>query len=224
MRPAVIELSEEFRQLFNLWEDGTTGTYYYFDEAGLPVKAAEKSPEGVRVLSSLVMRYQAAKQMVLALYVDSVRHSEAFADDSRTERLEGRDIVVDYIRVGDRLGGGPFSRLLGKRLLPPPATEKSELWPYAAAAGGFEEFVIAVDQAGTQVRHTSDPGQLANYFGANPESPHYLTPVFFRPDVLREVLRERGPLLGRGRDTPVCRSLELAYRQRPSGLDHGVPR
>lgn len=31
---------------------------------------------------------------------------------------------------------------------------------------------------------TSDPDKLANYFGKNPESPHYLTPVFFRRDVL----------------------------------------
>jgi len=29
-----------------------------------------------------------------------------------------------------------------------------------------------------------DPSKLANYFGANPEAPHYLTPVHFRRDVL----------------------------------------
>ena len=35
---------------------------------------------------------------------------------------------------------------------------------------------------------TSDPAKLSNYFGANPEAPHYLTPVFFKKEVLQRYL------------------------------------
>jgi hypothetical protein len=36
------------------------------------------------------------------------------------------------------------------------------------------------------VRYTCNPDALANYFGANPDAPHYLTPVHFRCEVLQK--------------------------------------
>jgi hypothetical protein len=34
--------------------------------------------------------------------------------------------------------------------------------------------------------HTCNPDELANYFGKNPDAPHYLTPVHFRKEVLHK--------------------------------------
>ena len=46
------------------------------------------------------------------------------------------------------------------------------------------EFIIDVDENGDEIIYTSDPDVLANYFGANPDAPHFLTPVHFDKQVL----------------------------------------
>lgn len=175
------ELSEQFRLLFNLWADWRTGDYFYFDKAGNQVKAAEVRPESVRVLTSLVRRYQAARQLCLALYIDSTLLSHALPEDDYEWRRRDEAYALDYYR-----GKGmdkPYSRLFGKKLLPPPARKECGLWPFEPPRR-FEQFVIAVDDLGREQLHTSEPETLANYFGKNPDSPHYLTPVFFRRAVL----------------------------------------
>ena len=78
-----------------------------------------------------------------------------------------------------------FSRLLGKRLIPPLPKEKSGLWGFAEKEPEkYVDFIIGADKNGNEIIHTSDPDKLANYFGANPDAPHYLTPVQFRKQVL----------------------------------------
>ena len=47
-------------------------------------------------------------------------------------------------------------------------------------------FIIGEDQDGSSLEYSCDPDELANYFGANPNAPHYVTPVFFRRDVLQK--------------------------------------
>ena len=48
----------------------------------------------------------------------------------------------------------------------------------------YQEFTIDTDGSGKPVRQTCDPDKLANYFGKNPDAPHYFTSVFFRGEVL----------------------------------------
>ena len=50
--------------------------------------------------------------------------------------------------------------------------------------GRYIDFKIGVSQSGKVITHTCDPDKLANLFGANPEAPHLLTPVFFKTAVL----------------------------------------
>jgi hypothetical protein len=77
------------------------------------------------------------------------------------------------------LGERPnFTRLLGKRVIAPPPIEKSEMWPYEPDRQ-YETFIIGTDAEGGPSMHTCNPDALANYFGKNPDAPHYLTPVFF---------------------------------------------
>jgi hypothetical protein len=185
VRPTELELVEEFRLLFNLWEDRATRVYYDFDGSGNPIEAAAITDEGVRVLTSLVRRYQAAKQMYLALYLDATRWSDEIpADDHSWEQTDDQ-IVLHYYRGGTALGDRPFSRLFGKRLFPPPPVEACGIAPYERVKT-FEEFVIGTTDTGEEITFTSEPDQLANYFGANPGNPHYLTPVYFRREVLNK--------------------------------------
>ena len=48
----------------------------------------------------------------------------------------------------------------------------------------YVEFIISVDDSGDTISYTSNPSALANFFGANPNAPNFLTQVHFRRDVL----------------------------------------
>jgi hypothetical protein len=80
--------------------------------------------------------------------------------------------------------GTTFSRLLGKKIIPPLPVEKCGVWPYDAPARKFADYIIGMNAEGQNVVHTADEEELANYFGKNPGAPHYLTPVWFRREVL----------------------------------------
>lgn len=45
--------------------------------------------------------------------------------------------------------------------------------------------MIGEDEGGQLHRFNCNPNALADYFGGNPDAPHYLTPVFFRREVLQ---------------------------------------
>jgi hypothetical protein len=183
LRPRELELSEEFRLLFNLWEDRKTKTYYVFDDAGDATAVAMITDDSVRVATPLLRRYQAARQLHLALFLDSTLWSETLEGELEWETYEG-DVTLKYYRA-TLTGNRPFSRLFGKRVLSPPPREACGIWPYEEERE-YESFIIGVDELGREITHTSDPDKLANYFGKNPDSPHYLTPVFFRREVLNK--------------------------------------
>jgi len=185
VRPDEVELAEEFRLLFNLWEDRRTRTCYYFDDSGNPIKAVVISDEGVRALASLVRRYQAAKQLHLALYLDSTRRADDLPEEELSWDQTQPETILSYYRGTAGLGERPFSRLFGKRIFPPPPVEASGIWPFEQEPE-YEDFVIGTAETGEEILFTSDPEQLANYFGANPDNPHYLTPVYFRREVLNK--------------------------------------
>ena len=71
-------------------------------------------------------------------------------------------------------------------MLTPPDQGHAGIWPFDdGERQHFPDFIIGEDENGRPVRHSCDPESLANYFGKNPDEPHYLTPVFFRREVLQ---------------------------------------
>ncbi len=48
----------------------------------------------------------------------------------------------------------------------------------------FEKFIIKVDTSGKKIEYTCNESKLANRFGAKPKAPCFLTPVFFKKEVL----------------------------------------
>jgi hypothetical protein len=102
---------------------GKTGRrrpYYVFDDAGEATAVAMGTDDSVRVATSLLRRYQAARQLHLALFLDSTLWSETLEGELEWETYE-RDATLKYYRAtltGDR----PFSRLFGKRVLSPATT------------------------------------------------------------------------------------------------------
>lgn len=184
-------ISEEFRLLMRLWEDKATGNFYNVGDDGSKELAIKFTGRRIEVRTPLLRRYQAARQLDLLLFSDTrefVNTNEkpsAFEELNEQDHLENDSVV--FMGIGE-IGLGRsqvFSRLLVKRILPPPSQDKSGIWPWDEDLEEYPEFIVDEDENGWPVKFTCEEDKLANYFGKNPDAPHYLTPVFFKPEVLR---------------------------------------
>jgi hypothetical protein len=132
--------------------------------------------------------------MHLAIYFDIHRYSSLSIEDVdpslRLIEVRENNLTYNFHAVAWEFPDDErqtFSRLLGKKLIAGVSKEKSGIWPYnekSAQEKNYVEFIIGYDDEGEEVYHSCDPDLLANYFGANPGSPHYLTPVYFRREVM----------------------------------------
>lgn len=183
-----LEFCEDFRFFHNLAHDTQRGLLLDFDDSGYEQEVARIGQEAASVTLRAVTQFLAATQMTLALYFDVVRHSPLPLSVVPDELLDWTDSGPTW-RVSMDIRDWPHdsfvssSRLLGKVLIPPPLLEDSGAWPFREA-DPLVPFVIGVDSRGENVEYESEPDRLADYFGKNPDAPHYLTPVYFRKDVL----------------------------------------
>jgi hypothetical protein len=197
LRPSSIELLEEFRLFHNLYHDPTRNEFIKIDEGGQEEIVARIKEDRVDIKTVAIRQYLAIKEMHLAIFIDSKTFSPLAIDDVPVSdrRATVHTDRVRYFCIAspwdftDR--GKTVSRLLGKKLIAPLPKEQSGFWPYnEEEEEKHEDFIIGVDEAGKPVTYTSNPDKLANYFGANPTAPHYLTPVFFRREVLAKYFQQ----------------------------------
>lgn len=187
VRPNFLEISEEFRLYHNLYWDGASSSFVKLKDDGIAETVVEMGVDRVRIRTKYLRQYQAARQMCLLLFVDSVRWAEA-PDTSLPEDVNWSDDNLNLQRWNGKglTADTGFTRLLGTRVMMPPPIEKSGVWPFDEGNEKFPEFIIGTDDDGDDVTYTCEHELLANYFGANPNAPHYLTPVHFRREVLRK--------------------------------------
>ncbi|CAG9183907.1 hypothetical protein LMG32289_05459 [Cupriavidus pampae] len=178
-----IELCEEFRLLHNLYFDAKANQYITFDEAGDEVVVVKLSADRVEVRRSYLRSFMAATQRDLLLYFEFTHHFndpvdpiESVASDTlRAEVYSGGAYVAGYKY---------FVRIVGKKRLLAAPLHECGIAPFEKAKR-FEAFLIGGDDD-APILHTSDPATLRDYFGGNPDAPHYLTPVFFRMEVMKK--------------------------------------
>ena len=187
-----LELSEEFRYFHNLYFDEDKQQFVKINSDGTEDAVGRIAPHRLDLRLREVRQFMAVRGMHLAVYFDIVRYSEMDAGQIDREAAT-KEIHEDLLRYrfhvspcnfSSRREHHSFSRLLGKKLIPPLPLEQSGVWPYEKDEKNYEEFKIGIDGLGAPTYYTSDPDQLANYFGANPEAPNFLTPVYFRREVL----------------------------------------
>ena len=191
MRPPMKpQLSEEFRLYHNLWANETGTEFIKVNDDGSEEPAAEIGPTSVRVRTKFIRQFQAGKQLDLVLRISSYQ----YVDDPDEVILlsdiavpAGRDDMSLSIRMSDAWGRQrPCSVLDGRKILEAPPREKAGIPPFdTQTPKTYHEFIISEDSDGESIKHTCDPDQLANNFGRNPDAPDYLTPVFFRREVLK---------------------------------------
>jgi hypothetical protein len=192
LRESYLEILEEFRFFHNLYYDQNNNQYVKITERGDEQVIIRMTADRVEVRLKEIRQFLAIKEMHLAIFFEVVQYSahelDEFPEDIREAEVHEGLVRYTFHISETRISLDPkhksFSRLLGKKLIPPVSKEKSGFWPYTEKKEKFEDFIIGANEEGEPIMYTSDPDRLANYFGANPDAPHYLTPVYFRREVL----------------------------------------
>jgi hypothetical protein len=92
------------------------------------------------------------------------------------------------------LGGKPaFSRLLGRYLVRGARNSRVPRFEEWDQDHEYPEFIYGTDrESGQPLSHTCDPEQLGSYFDKDDTRLHYLTPVYFKREVLQPYAAEPG--------------------------------
>lgn len=188
IREPFFEVAQEFRLFHNLFHDTSHNRYFHFDDYGDETEAVRYEDNSVEIRVDLLLNFCAMKQMTLAFYVDSFRHSSQTLKQLGLKEIHlpfsdsTNSYYVSLVQEPNllRTEFKTFSRLLGKKYflpgpMPPERDEKDET---------YQEFIINTDAVGKPIKSTCNPEELDNYFGKNSGAPHYLTPIFFRGEVL----------------------------------------
>jgi hypothetical protein len=192
LKPRQFDVSEEFRLFHNLYYDHPNNRYIFVDEGGDDTVVLEVTPQRVRVRTRFLRQYMAARQLYLVIFFD--HRADAQVDLATAEaalpvkRVATSDRCYSF-NVGD-VSCSTCSRLVGKRLIAPPSIEECGVWPFEPHSDQYANFIVACDEDGKDIVHSCDPDALANYFGANEQAPHFLTPIWFTRNVLSKYYDE----------------------------------
>ena len=191
-----MEISEEFRLFHKLYHDRKTDKYIKIDDEGNGHLVAVVEPNRIQIRLKEIRQFLAIKEMYLSIQFDYNEYSTYYLKELGFEQgdiHQQRKFMRWCHGCGDSISDRykSLSRLVGKRLIEPLPKSESGLWGFTEEPQKeYIEFIINVDENGNEITNTSDPDSLANNFGANPDSPHYLTPVHFRKQVLDKYYRE----------------------------------
>lgn len=188
LRPDYLEILEEFRLFHNLYHDTRNNVFIKFTESGDEEEIIRIRPKHVDIRLKALKQFLAFRGMYLAIYFVIRRYSTLQLDDiEESERTASHvDSNMCYTRnVGDYDHEVIFSRLLGKKLIEGMPLEETGFYPFEKQQK-YEDYIIGIDENGNEYSFSSNPDNLANFFGQNPNNPFYLTPVFFKRDVLKK--------------------------------------
>ena len=179
------QLGEEFRLYHNLWANEIGTEFFKVSRDGSEEPAARVGPKCVEVRTPLLRQFLAAKQLDLVLRI----HSRQYVDDPDDEAQLGEiqvqndrdDISLSLRAMRISLDKHPYSVLNGTKILRAPPRSKAGVWPFDEEDETYHEFIIDEDSDGKPLRHSCDPNLLNGHDG----SADYLTPVFFRREVLQ---------------------------------------
>ena len=187
IKPNSVELLEEFRHYHNLYHDRHSDRYIRIDDGGEEEVVAEVVNGAIRAKTRRLREFLAARQMHLAVFFDfdviSNVDPEALPVEEREVAYREEGLRYSFY-TGKIFENRPFSRLVGKKLVPPLQLEQCGKWPHDEKKSQYAEFITDVDADGNNVLHTCDP-DVADY-GGTKGGAHFLMPVVFRREVLKK--------------------------------------
>lgn len=147
------------------------------------------SANKVEVLTKYLRDFLCAHNKVCVIAFDHRR----FANISENMRNIQEHRSKDFYNILYSLNKYEFddfnalASIIGKTVIKPYKECQHNSLKFLIEDEKFEEFIYDIDKdTGKPVTFTCDENKLANYFGANLEAPHFLTPVFFNKAVLNK--------------------------------------
>jgi len=199
IKEAYFEVSEEFRHFHRLYFDSRTGKHIKVLGTGEEKEIIVLEGDCLKIRLQEIREFLAIKEMHLAIFFEIRENSMRTMQElglSETREAQCFSDLIYSLSIGEMRGSTSgtkaFSRLFGKKLIPGCAKEDSNFWPYEKREKRYAEFIIGVDDNGNEIVHTSAPAYLADGFGGNRGAPSYLTPVFFRKNVLSKYYANPG--------------------------------
>lgn len=189
------ELSDDFRLFFDLIPQANTKNLFYIQENGELEEVVRISTHKIDIKRNYLRHYLMLRKMILVLFFEfDVRASkdEIASNFNRTEIDLTTSSFCYNQHYNSSFSGktrSELSRIMGKKIISPTHEITLNLWHLGIRPEiVYESFIIGEEESGAKIRFSCNPELLANYFGKNPENPHYLTPVFFRKEVLSRYL------------------------------------
>lgn len=185
-----VEVVEEFRLFFNLYHDRSNNCLYDLEDDCRVVTLDEGC---IKIDQKYLRIFLAIKEKALVLFEDNkifFDDEQVYGDISKSNNTSFEEIGSDYrvnLFVGDGrkalVGYKFFSMLYGKAIVFPCSLEGSGIWPFDEEKR-YVDFKIGRDSNCKDLYYTCNPEKLGNFFVNNPNIPDYLTPVFFKKEVL----------------------------------------
>jgi len=177
------EILQELVLYLKLYNDIKNSKYVFDDDNGKEIEVIRYSEQEITIRSSFLKAFMSAKQMHLLLFFESTFH---FNENFDKEEIIKKD-HIRYDKFSDDSyvkGYQNFTRVVGKKLFNCQELTEQNASPVSLEEE-YEDFIIEGDEHDS-VSHSCEPSLLGNYFGGNPDAPHYLTQVFFSKDVLQK--------------------------------------
>lgn len=199
-----LELSEEFRLYFNLFEkivDADKKVFTYTNDDGDEDEVAKISKNKVEIKLKFIKEFLSAKQMHLAIYFEAMRFQDKTIEELGLQKVDDLkkgdnytfSVCIRNLDLGDKKSQG---WVLGKKLIAGLKDFNPSIWERKADEK-FEEFIIGVDENGKEITCSCNTDYQS--------SPGFLTPVFFNREVLKKYY-----------DNPDKYSVEDGYVKRES--------
>jgi hypothetical protein len=183
------EISEEFRHYFNLFEDRKNERFFEIDNNGDEIDVVRMNAGNIKIKLNYIRDFLATKKMALLIQYEFDKSSpktikeQNIAEENITVK-DGNYCYVYYAGDYDFSFDGKqksYSRLYGVKVIDSFPTVKVR--GFSRDDRKYEEFFIGFNEAGNALYFTCEETKLSDGY-KNLEAPNYLTPVFFKKDVL----------------------------------------
>ncbi len=147
------------------------------------------SQNKVEVLVKYLRDFLAAHQKICVISFDHRRFLHTEKRHKNVQKVFSNDdyYLLYCLNTHDYHDYNVSSSIIGKSIIRPYTECQHSSLKYLVEENEFEDFIYDVDgDTGRFKTYTCDENKLANYFGANPEAPHFLAPIFFNKIVLNK--------------------------------------
>lgn len=193
-RIPTVEVTQPFLWFWNAYSKD--GGWDYLDNAGYdhPLIRVQLSGRNyqVEVRGYELRKFLAECKSELMIHLDYVRFSSSTECESvrLTDRTSNWNLSWMSERAQISQQRSSLARLLGTYVIRPfGSSNSSDLLD--AKQESYPLFIIGRDEStGSVLKHSCNPDVLGTYFDNDAEAIHYLTPVYFKSDVLQKYIED----------------------------------